>query len=94
VPGSGDHRRADIDRRQAEPEAGQAFGELARTAANLKDRAAGAEPGSRNDEVDDVSGVPEPAGFIERSDSVEQLPLVAPLAAVLLGLVSNGHSVQ
>lgn len=92
MPGSGDHRRADVDGREAEPEASQAFGELARAAANLKDRAAGAERCSRNNEVDDLAQVPEPGGFIERSDTVEQSPLIAPLAAVLLGFVSYGHS--
>jgi hypothetical protein len=51
-----------------------------------------ANPCRRNGELDNLGGVPEPRIVVEPGDAVEQRPLVAPPAAVPLGLCCHDHS--
>jgi hypothetical protein len=57
VPGSRNHRNADVDGGQAQRPAGQLPGNLARAAANFQHRSARADRGIRENGIDDHGGI-------------------------------------
>jgi hypothetical protein len=92
APGRLNHRRADVDGRQAEAPAGQLPGELACATANLKYDGPWASRGSGDNKVNDLVGITLAAGVIQISNAVEKTPLPLPRPALLFSLGGHDHS--
>ena len=71
-----DHRRAEVDGGQREPERQQRPRELAGPAPHLEDLISGADRGSRRDEAGQLGRIAGPCRLVQPGNVVEQPPLV------------------
>src|SRR5215472_6662103 len=87
-----DHRRADVNRSEPEPEARQAPCQLPGAASNLEHGAACMQPSRIYNELDELGGVAKPTGMVQVRDAIEKRPAVMPERALLVSLSTRGHT--
>jgi hypothetical protein len=94
LPGRCDHGGADVNGCHGQAVRRKLPGELAGSAADLKDRAVRSYPGGIDDELDALRRVLAPEDLVAVCYTIKERPPVTAPGAPLLGLSSHGSSMS